>query len=75
MVKRWHQVISSYLSKSPQFEDINMLEMSLPVEMVEEIRSYYQTYHRDPSLKGALIGHFDTVQNKTLREMTGRSHS
>lgn len=74
MVKRWHQVISRYLSKSPQFEDINMLEMSLAVEMVEEIRSYYQTYHRDPFLKRALIDHFDTVQNRILKDMTGRSH-
>ncbi len=75
MVKRWHQVISHYLNKPPQFEDINMLEMSLPAEMVEEIRSYYQTYHGDPSLKEALNHHFDIVQNKIFREMTGRSHS
>lgn len=63
MVKRWHQVISKYLSKPPQFEDIEMLEMSLPTEMVETIRSNYQTYRNDPSLKGALIQLFDNVRN------------
>jgi hypothetical protein len=74
MIKRWHQVISKYLSKPPQFEDIEMLEMSLPPEMVAEIRSNYQTYYNDSFLREALINLFDTVQRSISIHVTGRSH-
>lgn len=62
MVIRWHRVLSQYLSKPPQFEDINMLELSLLSEVVDKIREYYQEYHSDPSLKAALIQLFDAVR-------------
>lgn len=75
MVKRWHQVMSNYLEKPPNFEDINMLEMSLPPEMVGEIRSYYQVYHNDSSLSETLIYLFDAVLSSVLMVVTGRSHS
>ena len=62
MIKRWHRVLSQYLSKPPRFEDINMLEMSLSSEVVEKIRLNYQEYHTDPSLKAALIQLFEAVR-------------
>lgn len=62
MIKRWHQVISHYLGKPPQFEDINMLEMSLPIDTVIQIRSCYQTYQNDPTLRVVLIHLYDTVR-------------
>ncbi len=50
MVQRWHAMQASYLSKSPCVEDLEMLSLSLPADLVDEIRGYYQCYLDQPLL-------------------------
>ena len=66
MVKRWHQVLGNYLRKPPQIEDLEMLKASLPLEMVENIRIYYQRFCNVPLLKEHLVRFCESAQTKML---------
>lgn len=61
MVRLWHTTLSTYLRKPPDISDLEMLRMSLPGEMVEQIGKYYTTYRDDPFLKRFLRAFYDRI--------------
>jgi hypothetical protein len=68
MISRWHTMLSQYLEKPPQFEDLEMLKLSLPEELVKEIEAYYLQYQKNNYLRQTMIGFytsFDTLNLKT----------
>lgn len=50
LIDHWHRMLSFYLSKPPNINDIDMLKLSLPENLVQKIRVYYQTYHENQTL-------------------------
>jgi len=61
MVRLWHTTLSTYLRKPPDISDLEMLRMSLPGEMVEQIGKYYTMYRDDPFLKRFLRAFYDRI--------------
>ena len=55
MVKQWHQMLAYYLSKPPNFNDLQMLNVSLAPDMVDKIGEYYQEYKDHQHLKSILL--------------------
>ena len=58
LVRLWHDTLGHYLGKPPVEDDLDMLAMSLPTEMVAEIRSIYPRYREIPLLKEVLLGFY-----------------
>jgi|GEM_PF-802498 len=58
MLELWHTMLSNYLQKPPNFEDLNMLSLSLPDDLLSEIRGYCQIYEHHPALKQVMIGFY-----------------
>jgi hypothetical protein len=58
LVQLWHDKLGHYLSKPPVEDDLDMLAMSLPPEMVTEIRSLFPRYLEIPLLKEILLGYY-----------------
>jgi hypothetical protein len=54
MVQRWYAMLSHYLSKPPNQDDLEMLALSLPPDLLADIRSYYQQYQTQPELNRIL---------------------
>ncbi len=61
MVRRWHGMLVHYLKKPPNIDDLNMLNMSLPPDLVSEISIHFQKYRENPTLKDVMTGFYDQV--------------
>ena len=61
MIVRWHDVLAYYLSKPPTIDDLEMLHISLPSEVIEEIRRYYLAYQENTALKSSMIGFYNQI--------------
>lgn len=58
MLLRWHKMLAYYLQKPPCIDDLKMLSISLPMDLVDEIRHYYQAYEHHPTVKRIMTGFF-----------------
>lgn len=58
MLQRWHQMLAFYLHKPPDLEDLQMLSVSLPGELVDQISHYYQLYEHHPTLQRIMTGFY-----------------
>ena len=61
-LRAWHTVLASYLSKSPTYADLDMLQLTLPASLVEEIRRNYEAYEADPVLQEIMTGFYDATE-------------
>mgnify|MGYP001052503995 CR=1 FL=1 len=61
MIVRWHDVLAYYLSKPPTIDDLEMLHISLPSEVIEEIRRYYLAYQENAALKSSMTGFYNQI--------------
>lgn len=61
MVRLWHTTLSTYLRKPPDISDLEMLRISLPAEMIDQIGIYYRAYRDDPVLQRFLRAFFDRI--------------
>ncbi len=58
LIQLWHKTLGHYLGKPPVEADLDMLAMSLPPEMMTEIRTLYPRYLEIPLLKEILLGFY-----------------
>ncbi len=58
LIRLWHETTGHYISKPPDESDLDMLAMSLPPEMVTEIRGLYSRFSAIPLLKDILVGFY-----------------
>jgi len=63
MLQRWHAMLAHYLGKPPVIDDLKMLNLSLPAELVGEIESYYRQYQEHPVLKEVMVGFYDQADS------------
>ena len=61
MVSRWHELLAYYLNKPPNIDDLEMLRLSLPAELIGEIRQYYLAYQENVILKASMIGFYEKI--------------
>lgn len=54
MLQRWHRILAYYFSKPPNINDLDMLKISLPLNLVAEIGEYYLAYQNNPTLIAVL---------------------
>ena len=57
----WHTLLAEYLSKSPAYDDLQMLNLTLPKDLVEDIRRYYLAYQDHPIVQEIMIGFYDSA--------------
>lgn len=63
MIERWHRVRAYYLCKTPNISDLDMLSISLPLELAAKVGEYYLAYKNNQTLNAVLqnfyarIGH------------------
>jgi len=62
LVIQWHHLLAHYLGKPPQEDDIKMLELSLPVDLVGKIRHNYQHYQENATLLHIMTAFYDQVE-------------
>jgi hypothetical protein len=62
LIRLWHDTTGHYISKPPDESDLDMLAMSLPPDMVTEIRMRYSRYFEMPLLKEILLGFYPAFQ-------------
>ena len=62
MVRLWHNTLASYLRKPPEITDLEMLQVSLPADMVERITQYYRIYHDHPVLRRIMQGFYEQIE-------------
>ena len=62
MVAQWHEMLAYYLSKPPNIDDLEMLHISLPTELIGEIRAYYLAYRDNPTLEMSMIDFYDQIE-------------
>ena len=67
MINRWHQMLKYYMSKPPDFEDIDMLSISLKPKIIDKISQYYLAYQDHDKLIKILVNFYDQVEH-LLRE-------
>lgn len=67
ILQQWHLSLANYLRKPPDFDDLAMLEATLPKVMVQEIRGYYQAYVTNPVLV-ELMSEFYNASEQLLME-------
>lgn len=58
LIRLWHDTLGHYLSKPPDESDLDMLAISLPPEMMAEIRILYPRYLEIALLKEILLGFY-----------------
>jgi len=58
MLLRWHKMLALYLHKPPDRNDLEMLSISLPGELVSQIRHYYQAFEAHPTLQNIMTGFY-----------------
>ncbi len=67
MLHRWHEMLAYYLQNPPSKDDLQMLSISLPGELVKKICHYYQEYENHPTLQPIMTGFytdFESLLNK-----------
>jgi hypothetical protein len=68
MIQRWHNMLSQYLSKPTNEDDLEMLTVSLPPELVETIRIYFRKYQNQPLLSHILTQFYTQVDDLINRQ-------
>jgi hypothetical protein len=63
IIQCWHDMLSHYLSKPTNENDLEMLSLSLPPELVQTIRTYYQNYQSQPLLSQILTEFYFQVND------------
>lgn len=63
MVQRWHDMLTNYLSKPPNINDLSMLSISLPAEVVDQIRIYYQEFHGNLIINQLMGKFYDQIED------------
>ncbi len=61
VLRGWHTLLAEYLSKSPAYDDLEMLNLTLPKDLVEDIRRYYLAYQDHPIVQEIMIGFYDSA--------------
>ena len=54
MLQRWHRILAHYFSKPTNINDLDMLSISLPLDLVAKIGEYYLAYQNNPTLTAVL---------------------
>lgn len=62
ILQQWHMALANYLGKPPNFDDLEMLEATLPKELVQEIRGYYQAYLTNPILEVLMVEFYNAAE-------------
>jgi hypothetical protein len=68
MLALWHAMLADYLRKPPHIGDLEMLNLSLPSDLIDTIADYYQAYQDNSSLNHILSNFynvFETILIKT----------
>jgi hypothetical protein len=68
MVKRWHKMLANYLAKPPNFNDLKMLSVSLPEDILRKISAYYQAYQENPILTEIMVDFYDRVETLLVED-------
>jgi len=63
MVTRWHELLAHYLNKPPNIDDLEMLHLSLPAELIGEIKQYYLAYQENDILKASMTGFYHKIDS------------
>lgn len=66
LVRRWHEMLQSLLSKPPEDNDLSMLTLSLSVEMVEEIRTLLAQFRELDLVEKVLKGFYPIIKVNLL---------
>lgn len=61
-VKDWHAMLQHYLSKPPQKSDLEMLSLTLPPDMVEDIHVFYTSFQGVTFLDNILIQFYPEIK-------------
>ena len=61
-VRDWHDMIQHYLSKPPRKSDLNMLSLTLPPDMVEDINEFYTSFQGVPFLDNLLVKFYPEIK-------------
>jgi hypothetical protein len=69
LLQGWHAALAAYLAKPPRFEDLTMLQLTLPAPLVREISTYYRAYGLNPDLQ-EIMTHFFDVAEELLIEVS-----
>ncbi len=62
-IQRWHNMLSHYLSKPTHENDLGMLTVSLPHELVEKIRTLYRKFQNQPILSNILTQFYTQIDD------------
>ncbi len=63
MIRRWHNMLADYLSKPPEKNDLKMLALSLPPDLVAEIETCYKNFITQPLLKDVLKNFYQELDD------------
>lgn len=63
MIFQWHQMLKYYLSKPPNFDDLDMLSISLKPEIIDKISQYYLAYQNHDKLYSLLVNFYDQAEH------------
>lgn len=61
IVQGWHSMLAGYLSKPPTIDDLEMLKISLPPDLLRTIKEYYLKYQENTQLISVMRGFYDAV--------------
>jgi len=61
-VRNWHAMIQHYLTKPPQKTDLEMLSLTLPADMVEDIHEFYTSFQGVPFLDNLLVKFYPEIK-------------
>lgn len=62
-VQDWHTMLRQYLIKPPQKSDLEMLFLTLPPDMVEDIHEFYTRFQGVPFLDNLLIAFYPEIKD------------
>ena len=62
VVADWHTMLQHYLSKPPQKSDLEMLSLTLPADMVEDIHEFYTSFQSVPFLNNLLVQFYPEIK-------------
>lgn len=68
MLHRWHDMLAYYLRKPPSKDDLQMLSISLPGDLVKKICHYYQEYENHPTLQHIMTGFYTDFESFLNKE-------
>lgn len=61
-VRDWHTMLEGYLIKPPQKSDLEMLSLTLPPDMVEDIHEFYTSFQGVPFLDNLLVQFYPEIK-------------